>query len=414
MVSACVLYLADIELSEQKAYIPSEFSALFQESDRRVSKNSEGDAVIQYQASRVSVMKRLDLMGCTVELVKQSFSAWLESKIASEENLQESINTYDSPILQTLYSFSWDDWRQRVPTILRTYYDYLEDEDKINQRMRLKGDSSWLWIDGIESLISIRAILDAAEGFEMVVLDVGDLIDGGWIDASEKVCLHKANMVSKRGQPISPVIILAEGKSDIEVLRTSLPVFHPDLVEFIHFLDHNEFNVDGGAEFVVKFLKAFAAARVPANIVAVLDNDAVGLKAFEAAKAMKLPDNMACVHLPDMEFVRSYPTVGPQGEHHMDVNGRACSIEMYLGRSSLSENNVLRPVCWNGPHGKSWQGSVENKEAVRTKFLKLIQDDCIDVHQDFPEMTLVWRTILEAAKNNASAAQKRLKPVLEW
>lgn len=36
MVSACVLYLDDINLSEQKASVPSVFSALFQESDRRV------------------------------------------------------------------------------------------------------------------------------------------------------------------------------------------------------------------------------------------------------------------------------------------------------------------------------------------------------------------------------------------
>lgn len=354
MVSTCVLYLDDIEISEQKAFVPSEFSALYQESDRRVSKSSDGDTVIQYQASHVSVMKRLDLMGCTLELAKQSFSEWHESKIEAEETLQEFIDSSDSTILQALNSLSWDDWRQRVPTILRTYYDEIDEADEINQRMRLNNGPSWLWIDGLDSLISLRGILDAAEGFEMLNLDVGELVDEGWIEATEKICSHRATMVSTRGQPTGPVIILAEGSSDIEVLKYSLPVFHPDLTEFITFLDHKEFKVDGGTRFVVKFLKAFAAASVPANIVAVVDNDAVGREAFEATKALNLPDNMVCIHLPDINFARNYPTIGPQGEHQMDINGRACSIEMYMGRLPLSVNNVVRPVIWNGRKGEAW------------------------------------------------------------
>lgn len=414
MVSACRLYLDNVELSAQKAQVPSIFSALFQESDRRGTKNSEDDTDILYQASRMSVLKRLDLMGCTKELFKKSFSTWLETKIQAEKTLQESIYFYDSPILRELNRFTWDNWSRRVPTILRTYNDEEFYKDEINQRMRLGGDSSWLWIDGLDSLISLRGILDAADGFEMVTLDVGELVDGGWIDATEKICLHRPSMVSQRGRPAGPVIILAEGKSDIEVLKATLPVFHPDLTEFISFLDHREFDVDGGAGFVVKFLKAFAAARVPTNIVAVVDNDAAGLVAFEDAKELNFPDNIACIHLPDIELGKNYPTIGPHGEQEMDINGRACSIEIYMGRSSLSENNVLRPVLWNGRQREAWQGSVEDKVTVRTQFLKLIHDDGVNVHRDFPEMALVWFSILEAAKINASAAQERAKPPLDW
>lgn len=353
-------------------------------------------------------------MGCTVDLAIKSFNEWLEQKISTIEDLSNKIDTIDRTILHEFNKLSWDDWCQRVPMILRTDYDLEDDENEINKRMRHWADSSWLWIDGHDSLISLRGILEAAEGFERLSLDIGELVDGGWIDANEQICLHSAALVSTRGTPTGPVIVLAEGNSDIEVLKASLPVFHPDLTEFITFLDHREFNVDGGVGFVVKFLKAFAAARVPTNVVAVVDNDAAGLKAFKETKALNLPDNMVCIHLPDIEIARNYPTVGPQGNHPMDINGSACSIEMYMGRSSLVVNSVLSPVLWNGRDGKYWQGAVENKDAIRTQFLKSIRNNSVNAHRDFPEMALIWDEILKAAKNNASSAQERAKPPLPY
>jgi hypothetical protein len=66
-------------------------------------------------------------------------------------------------------------------------------------------------------------------------------------------------------------VILAEGSSDIEILRKSLASLHPSRKTIFSFFDHRELSVDGGTSYLVKFLKAFAAARAALQIVAVFD-----------------------------------------------------------------------------------------------------------------------------------------------
>ena len=279
MGSVCTLRLDDIDLAGCKSFVPDILRALFQESDRVETPGAEGGpAIVEYQATRQSILKRLDLMGCTAALAKRRFREWREETIRTKESwLEDTKLPEDDETLKALSALSFKEWRRRVPEVLRTRYDFDSYIDETDRRMNPDSELSWLWFDGFDSLISLRAIVDAGPDFQTIALDVSDLIEGGWIGADERVCAGKARIVSTRGQPAGPTIILAEGKSDIDVLKASLPRFHPDLAEFLTFLDHSEFKVDGGASYVVKFLKAFAAACVPANIVAVFDNDAAGL-----------------------------------------------------------------------------------------------------------------------------------------
>lgn len=423
MVSSCELYLDDVELTSQKAYVPDLLSALFQESDRIEARDEKNECdIVQYRASRDSVLRRLNLMGCTEALSERRFKEWRDETIREQEAYLKEFEPDEDygadETLKALRTLRWDEWRRRVPDVLRTRYD-LENLnnfiDEIDRRMK-DDDPSWLWFDGYESLFSLRAIIGACIEAEAITLDVEPLISGGWISADEKVCANKIRVVSTRGQPVGPTIILAEGRSDIAVLKASIAHFHADLVDFVTFLDHSEFKVDGGASYVVKFLKAFAAARIPANIVAVFDNDAAGLSAYKEATALKLPKNMACVHLPDIELGRSYPTIGPQGAHETDINGKACGIELYLGRSALSANGTLRPVRWTGydKQAAAYQGEVDEKNDVQDAFLRAMLDGPDDLDDAYPEMRLVWETILQAAAEVAAASQNLAREPRGW
>ncbi len=420
MVSACVLYLDEIELAVQKRYVPDELSALFQESDRIETPHPDGgEQDVEYRARRESVLKRLDLMGCTEALVRRRFEGWKAEQTDREEEYLSRWKAEQpdaDKTLKALRDLTWDGWCQRVPGVLASLYDDGSSIDETDHQMKSMDDNSWLWFDGCSSLISLRAIIQAALNKQDVALHVGDLIGGGWIDANAKICAEKIRIVAARGQPAGPAVILAEGKSDIAILKASFERFHPDLCEFVTFLDHTEFKVDGGASYVIKFLKAFAAARVPANIVAVFDNDAAGLKAYRQARSLRLPDNMTCIHLPSIELARAYPTIGPQGRHNADINGRACGIELYLGRKALSTNGALRPVRWTGYDqcSDTYQGEVDEKDVVQNSFLTAMQNESANINTDYPEMQLVWRTILEAIANTAESAQEngRLPPEL--
>ena len=414
MTSACVLYLDNIEISEQKEYVPDPFSALFQETDRHEVPDEENGIInVHYRASRQTILRRLDLMGCTEDFSEQRFEQWrqIRTQEASDSDFRQDE-------IQALNALTWQEWKKRVPKVLRTQFDlhnYRKFADEIDRRMK-DDDPSWLWFDGYDSLLSMRAIIGAATDFETVKLDIAPLIDAGWIAEEEKICDKVTRVVSARGQPTGPTLILAEGKSDIEILRSSLGRFHPDLADFITFLDHSEFQIDGGASYTVKFLKAFAAARIPSNIVAVFDNDTAGRRECTQAKNLKLPPNMVCLHLPDIELGRSYPTIGPQGEHLSNINGRACGIELYLGRKALSSNGVLRPVRWTGydTRAGTYQGEVEGKVYVQSAFLEAMRGNSEDPSQDFPEMQLVWEAILQAAIHAAESSQKLARAPRNW
>jgi len=423
MVSSCELFLDDVELTGQKAYVPDFLSALFQESDRIETHDKESESdIFQYRASRDSVLRRLNLMGCTEALTERRFREWRDETIRDEEDYLKEFGSKTDPsdvkTLDALRALSWSEWRRRVPVVLRTQYD-LENIDKFHDEIdkRMKDhDPSWLWFDGFDSLLSLRAIIDACTDTKTIALDIGPLIDGGWIEPDEKVCANKIRVVSTRGQPVGPTIILAEGRSDISVLKVSIKRFYPDLIDFITFLDHSEFKVDGGASYVVKFLKAFAAARVPANIVAIFDNDAAGIAAYNDAMALQLPHNMVCIHLPDIDIGRSYPTIGPQGAHATDINGKACGIELYLGRAALSSNGKLRPVRWTGynQQAATYQGEVDEKDLVQEAFLQAMGNGTDDINDSYPEMRLAWQSILAAAAQAAESSQSLARAPKGW
>ena len=63
------------------------------------------------------------------------------------------------------------------------------------------------------------------------------------------------------------------------------------------------------------------------------------------------------LHYPDLPLLRRYPTLGPQlvDPVIMDVNGRAGSLEMYLGRDLLTVDSELVPVQWTGSEGQQAQ-----------------------------------------------------------
>ena len=421
MGSSCVLYLDDFELTEHKSFVPDILSALFQESDRVEFRDEENeDNIVYYRASRDSVLRRLDLMGCTESLSERRFKEWRQETIRDyrDWNDEDDNDSGTDETLEALQQLTWEEWRRRVPEVLRTQYNwehYNNYVDEIDRNMK-DSDPTWLWFDGYDSLLSLRSILAACSDTKTIKLDVGSLIYGGYIGPDEEICTHKIRIVSTRGQPVGPTIILAEGRSDIDILKRSIGRFHPDLVDYFTFLDHSEFKVDGGASYVVKFLKAFAAARVPANIVAVFDNDVAGRSAHNEAVALNLPKNITCVHLPDITLGCSYPTIGTQGVHMTNINGKACSIELYLGKEALSSNGKLRPVRWTGNENqaRAYQGKVDEKYVVQQTFLAAMCEGSEDLSNSYPEMALVWERIMDAAAQAAEASQTSTRVPHIW
>ena len=76
------------------------------------------------------------------------------------------------------------------------------------------------------------------------------------------------------------------------------------------------------------------------------------------------------LHLPDIKLCESYPTIGPTADENVNINGRACSIELFLGMDVLSEKGVLTPIMWTwyNEKTKSYQGVITHKGEIQRKF----------------------------------------------
>jgi hypothetical protein len=161
----------------------------------------------------------------------------------------------------------------------------------------------------------------------------------------------------------------------------------------------------------VKFLKAFAAAKMTTRMIAVFDNDAVGNQAFKQANALALPPNIVVTCLPECETANQYPTIGPQGRHEMNVNGLAAGIEMYLGKTALMHNGQLRPVRWTGyvQGANAYQGEVEGKAEVLKAFLAQISAavPSSTARDTFADLSKVWEHLIDLVESAAEASYLR-------
>lgn len=424
MGSYCSLHLGPYEIFSFKSAVPDSLVALFQDSDlvTATGQGADDEIAIDYIISRDVALTRLALLGFSQLAAEARFSDWLNSERARWESYSVDQNwDFAKPVQAALEALTFEGWRSRVPSAIAHHFDGDELEDVADQHMRAGKDGDWLFFDGYGSLFTLRAILDASPRIEQLRLDIAELVTNGWVAEDGKLCSARRAEDATLPRALAPVVILAEGSSDIRILRRSLAKLYPELVEYYSFFDHQELRVDGGANYLVKFLKAFAAARAPMQLIAVFDNDTVGGAALAAARRLSLPENMILLGLPTIELAKEYPTVGPQGSHSLDVNGAAGSIELYLGREALTGPDCeLRPVRWKGyvAEADAYQGEVEGKTEVEQRFFSRLSSygDAAEARASHPELVAIWQTIFaatEAANMQTQLAIAR-RYELEW
>ncbi|MCD1276042.1 MAG: hypothetical protein LP071_03615 [Candidatus Nanogingivalaceae bacterium] len=226
---------------------------------------------------------------------------------------------------------------------------------------------------------------------DIVVLDISDLVEGGWLD--DELENTDSDFLIPQDEFIPEIpIILTEGVTDIKTLKKALHVIYPKLESNVRFLD-TSFGPETNAAAIVKMIKSFAAAGINNRILAILDNDAAASEAM-ASLPRNLPNNIKVIQYPELDLMTSYPTIGPQGEINMNINGLAGSIEMYMGKDILTGNDGnLELVQWGGYMNrvKKYQGSLINKDAVGSRFKG---KDAADVNK-WQDLRYLWDYIID-------------------
>jgi hypothetical protein len=179
----------------------------------------------------------------------------------------------------------------------------------------------------------------------------------------------------------APLIVLTEGRTDSRLLQMGMAVTHPHLIGFVKFIDFDGVSgAEGNVSALTKTAYSFIAAGVANRFVVIADNDTEGHAGLARLRRERLPENCRVTHYPDLALLSSYPTVGPYSEEPVlaDINGRAGSLEMYLGHDVLAIDGSLVPVQWRSYNLalKQYHGTLmdPDKKAAQEAFERKVKD----------------------------------------
>lgn len=239
------------------------------------------------------------------------------------------------------------------------------------------------------------SIFDSLNNDIEIVYDLTFIIESGWIpkNPEKKIDIQK-------------IIVLTEGKTDTEFIKKGINLFYPYLNSRYHFMDFENSNYESNASRLVQTVKAFVGSGIKNKIIALFDNDTAGIKEIKNLERTKLPENIKIFKYPYNNLATNYPTLGPTGLTKMNVNNLGCSIEMYLGKKSLSSGTEFSPLQWKGYDDKlkQYQGEVRDKKKVQKNFRYFYNNKVItneNAEFELPELKNIIDLILNSWNNNA-------------
>ncbi|WP_030324130.1 HEPN/Toprim-associated domain-containing protein [Streptomyces sp. NRRL B-3229] len=379
-------------------YLP-EFAALFTEDDRRVTYDSgpdgEGGTRFVYLTTVASLRERLQVQGFTAAQSRSDLALalrlWssrkqgIENPDAGSVELAEGEEDLPGACRQWAWRSSPLDWSSPVPSAheveremcnrLSRSFDDLTMEELLAYENDPLDVLSWY----MNPRSFLRLLLEhAADPAAEASLDLSPLT--GCCTEMPTVLPVAAEARADQLAELAlnaPLLVLTEGPTDARLLAQGMEVTHPHLKGFVNFFDYASASPEGGVSALARTVSAFVAAGVANRFIAIADNDTEGHAGLHKIKGRSLPDRCRVLHYPSLPLLESYPTIGPTSELPVlaNVNERAGSLEMYLGRDVLeADGGGLMPVQWRSHNEKlrRYHGSLsdDDKRLVQERFVE--------------------------------------------
>ncbi|MDI9872211.1 HEPN/Toprim-associated domain-containing protein [Flectobacillus roseus] len=332
--------------------------------------NEKGTYTFRGYKQIASVCKqRLEIFGMTLQKAKKDFPS--AKKIALKEDF------YSFPLSKV----SFTQYLSEVSDIIN------KKEINYNQLYTNLRDSlitGELGIFGQSLQSQLYSILSSVPENSIVEYDLTDVIYGGWVKEKEVKQIT-----------IEKILVLTEGKTDVEFISATLKKLHPFLHPYYHFIDFDEYKVESNASALVKLVISLAASNIKHPIIVLFDNDTTGIMEMNKLKSVQIGENFKILKLPDIQTAKKYPTIGPTGIKKMNVNGLACGIEMYLGKDTLTKDGKPIPVHWRAYNEKEkkYQGDISEKSWVQDTFRQKLKSNSLS---DFSDLEQVLKAVFTA------------------
>lgn len=378
---------------------------LFCEDDLSIAVEEDEDnseEVIYLVSCPIQVaIDRLEIYGYDLISSKLGFETVKLNMIEEYVGLRESMNSLDDDYWEVRYKAikecTYEKLLEGVREIIQKGY-YTEGDEiersKYNTELiffRNQFEDLLTLLDFDDFLHFLRLILEAFidDDEALIYQDYTAILQGGWVD--EKLIDWE--------EKYTRILLLTEGKSDNEYISKSINLLYPHLFHIYSFLDFQGAKAAGSVGQLLNLSKSLIGARIKERVIIIFDNDTAGREGYNQLRKLVIPLNFKILHYPNLDFFKLYPAIGPSGYSKLDINGLACSLEMYFGKDVLTDDNgELIPIQWKGYNARmqSYQGEILTKGDVQKSFnRKLITDTPIDFTM-WQEMDELLKTIFKA------------------
>ena len=407
MGSYCQLEIAGHGFLGSKSYVDDVLMTLFDESDRQVTERRIDDAdpdsagpddepefetLYQYRLDAAGAKHRLDILGFTVARARDAFEHGIQELLSVDDD--EGSSFYCGPSWldegderrSFVESLAFERWGEGLREFLASgivaplWGENAEKESRLDPLVRFIAGAEWdedflYGFPRCDPRLFMRAVLEFTDESIPVVLDYSDLVYGGYYEEPAQLARNARASIQREFVATARTIVLTEGSTDSEFLSKSLAALYPHLVPLYSFIDFAGPNMEGGTGNLVRIVKGFIGCGVANRVIAIFDNDTAAADALRSLESVDLPEHFRILQYPRLPYADDYPTIGPQGQANLDVNGLAGSIELYFGLDVLRNDGQAMPVQWKGfiaPIGK-YQGEVLDKRRLQQQFRRKVE-----------------------------------------
>lgn len=390
MGSYAQCWLGDFFVGSSKNDVDPNLISLFREEDKRVvrdksltipdvlkhwldeeSGQSDSPLVVYYSTPAKLLRDRLELFGYTLETAKRVFRECCQEQAKS---LADTFAGKDGHLIRQdlaiLHSITPESWMAELAEIKALNLKPSRAASKETLRGYMLSED-WYGYPGIDLNVVLRLAIEVSFEATELIYDVTDLVLSGYFDEEDDLVSYSYSSVADEFVARSKIIVLTEGRTDSWILSEAMVLLYPHLAEYFSFMDFEGSRSAGGVGTLVNLVKAFAGAGIVNRTLAIFDNDTAARTAIQSLDAISLPKHMVVLRLPELEILKSYPTLGPAGMARVDVNGMAASIELMLGRDVLADEEYgLVPVQWTGYEQRlgCYQGEVLRKQELHAAY----------------------------------------------
>jgi len=367
--------------------VPYSLVAVFTEGDRIPSRPQEEDnedrSDYRYEATVKTIRDRLQIMGYTsdrwraeLELFRQQQLEEIEEQIAKKEGRGRSASKQKRLALIIEHSLS-ERWIDTLTAMLSDGWGWCRRQRRSSALEKAMTDWGYgpIQMPFTDERCLLRALSDLHDDTDLVQFEFGPAISEEDVDPNTDFTRVSAATLLDGARAVEKIIVLTEGKTDTRILEQSFNRLYPHLKHMFTFFDHAAFRSGGAASELERLARGFAGAGISNRTVVLFDNDTAGIAASRRLMDAQLPANFRVLTLPELDPAKAYPTLGPTGAALTNINGSACSIELYCGPTALTgEEGSLSPIQWTGYDRalKRYQGEPMDKEKIQERFFGVL------------------------------------------